>query len=1260
MNRSPPFVAILGGLLFAVPALGHAESSGAIQGVVTALDGSPLAGVTVTVSNVSIGMQKQATLTDSGGRFHVAFLPAAKDYELRASFPDLATVVLGDIKVVAGRTATLEITMQPQTDLQERVEVRAQANLIDLANTTTETRFSSEFIDSLPIYGRNYQDVLKLAPGVSDVDGDGNPNIHGARDTDVVTLVDGVSSTDPLTGKIGAQLNIESIQEIEVKTSGATAEFSRAQGGFVNIITKSGGNKFEGSFKFFWRGSTLDGDGAGSPDPALHAGVGEHELRELEFNDFLPFLSLSGPIVKDHAWYFVALEYIQIEKPINVVNAAFVTGVEEERAFGKLTWQASQNNRIVASLNHDPQEFLNEGLNSFTREETGFSWSQGGTMVTLRGQSILSPTVALETTLAHFDGRPVRVPNLHPDTNGNGELYIDRNQNGFLEAWERDPGEDYDGDGVFDIFEDTIIRDRRLQPREDADGDRRVTPPYACEGKLREDIDCDGRLDVVNEDVNRNGLLDPGEDVDNDFYLDLGNEDRNGNGILDDAVRPGGNYPYGRTSPEPADRDYTIDLLTGVVSGPYFDQFSDSRERQTLRQDLDVFVSDFHGSHDFRMGYVLEREDFDRQTTAYDISARRDFGPPVCTSFGGVETCTEPLPPVPGQDPAGKEVIQRTPSAYSMLLPVERRIENDATGRTLGLYVQDVYKPRPNLSIGLGVRFDREIADSNGYAQFDPRAEAYAYNRLNALSGAEQGRNDTLQGDANGINSHGILSDPFFQQGPDTTEVEAGFLVDPLRMVATGRLSRHRSAISFASPRVETLLSQAFVGGELDLDLLAMAGVRPQQPERFSLTNNNLAPRLALSWDPWSDGKTKLFATWGRYYDKLFLSSIVGEQGPDRVGRYYKIDHSGLDVVERQTAAGPKGLISISPNHRIGDIISKTAPSTTQVDRSLQTPYSDEFTAGFEREIGPDIALSVRYIDRKYRDQLQDVDLNHANRFDSAAGEPIDVIGQMIVLGDTSNIGQSNQRIRLPDGRPDLYINNFFFNQVLRIGNLNEARYRGIELELRKRLSRRWQLQGSYTYSRALGDAEDFQSRLGNDPTTQEAEYGYLDFDQRHVVKLNAVSFLPRDWQVGVSASWSSGLPYSVVSRFFGLDNDYQQFRTLYGYRTIENGDLIFKETGRNSGRNDSFYDINLHLRKSVVIGRISTALFLEVFNILNSDDLWIHTFEPNRGDGFNPTQRNTGSDVSVGTLPLISGPLQLDAERRFGRRWQIGLQFDF
>src|SRR6185436_7754982 len=165
-----------------------------------------------------------------------------------------------------------------------------------------------------------------------------------------------------------------------------------------------------------------------------------------------------------------------------------------------------------------------------------------------------------------------------------------------------------------------------------------------------------------------------------------------------------------------------------------------------------------------------------------------------------------------------------------------------------------------------------------------------------------------------------------------------------------------------------------------------------------------------------------------------------------------------------------------------------------------------------------------------------------------------------------------------------------------RVGNYNEARYRGIEVELRRRLARRWEMQASYTYSRAVGAAEDFQSRLGNDPSTTEYEFGYLDYDQRHVVKLNGVTFLPGDWQVGASSTWSSGLPYSVISRFFSVDNaDYQQYRTRFGYTLVGSGkEPRFIPMRRNSGRNDATFDLNLRARKALVIGRTAASLLFE------------------------------------------------------------------
>jgi len=334
-----------------------------------------------------------------------------------------------------------------------------------------------------------------------------------------------------------------------------------------------------------------------------------------------------------------------------------------------------------------------------------------------------------------------------------------------------------------------------------------------------------------------------------------------------------------------------------------------------------------------------------------------------------------------------------------------------------------------------------------------------------------------------------------------------------------------------------------------------------------------------------------------------------------------------------------------NPNHLVGATISKAPPSVTQVDRGLQTPFSDEFTLGFERELAPETALSILFVNRDYRDQLQDVDVNHTLRFDRSTGLPVDRIGQLPPGFNSASSVQDRQ----PDFRPDLYIQNFFFNQVLRVGNYNQARYRGVELELVRRLARRWEMQASYTYSRATGDAEAFNSRLGNDPSTVEAESGYLDYDERHVVKVNTSLYLPRDWQLGVTAAWGSGLPYSVVSRFFALDNvDYQQYRTLYGSVRTQGNNAVFVPEHRNEHRNNSTFTLGGRARKSFVLGRNTAGLFLEAFDILNTDDLRINTYEPVPPDLASPVTGGTG------------GPIQINGTRQFGRRFQVGFQIDF
>jgi hypothetical protein len=647
------------------------------------------------------------------------------------------------------------------------------------------------------------------------------------------------------------------------------------------------------------------------------------------------------------------------------------------------------------------------------------------------------------------------------------------------------------------------------------------------------------------------------------------------------------------------DRFYTIDQQAGVTSGPYYQDYSDERKRFTWRQDLGLFVPDFYGSHDMKMGLIAEREAFGRTAEGRPIVA------PIV------------------------RLRNQGPSTVRAIVPAEARIHNEATSLTGGLYVQDSYKPFPNLSLGVGLRFDREATDSFGFTFFEPAAERALYNRLTALIGGEAVLGDDLvRGNNDGILSYGIRNDPIFAGSTDLIG-DVGTFADPVLKAAVSRLTRHHITTPIFSAQLKGLFPDLGTGEEITLARLQSLGIVPQHEEAFRLTNNNLSPRLSVSWDPLADGRTKVFATWGRYYDKLFLSTVVAEEGPDTINRYYLFDPTGVDG---------QGV----PNRRIGPSISKAPPSTTQIDRGLQTPFSDEFTFGFERELAPELALSLTFVQREYRQQLQDIDVNHTLRYD-LDGSPLDRIGQL--PGAPQPGGAPG---REPDGRPDLYIHNFFFNQVLRIGNFNRASYKGLSLELVKRLSRRWELQGSYTYSRALGQAEDFQSRLGNDPSTVESEYGYLAYDERHVVKLNASTYLPRDWQVGVSASWGSGLPYSIVSRFFALDNvDYQQFRTRYGYTGVVDNLPVFVPVSRNSLRNDPTLTVGARARKNLVLGRTTAGLFLEVFDLLNTDDLRLESYEPVPPNLVDPSSEQ-------------SGPLQLDGVRQFGRRFQVGFQISF
>ena len=172
---------------------------------------------------------------------------------------------------------------------------------------TATTRLSKDEFEKLPV-GRSYQALTGTAPGVV---GTGNVNSAGALTTTNLFIIDAVDTTDPTTGTFGTNLNFEAIQEVSVLTSAVGAEYGRAQGAIVNVITKSGTNRFEGSFKYLFANDEWNAQNS-TVNQITNA-----SLERVKFDKVNPTYSFAGggPIWKNRAFFFATWELIQATSP---------------------------------------------------------------------------------------------------------------------------------------------------------------------------------------------------------------------------------------------------------------------------------------------------------------------------------------------------------------------------------------------------------------------------------------------------------------------------------------------------------------------------------------------------------------------------------------------------------------------------------------------------------------------------------------------------------------------------------------------------------------------------------------------------------------------------------------------------------------------------------------------------------------------------------------------------------------------------------
>ncbi|MFA6957379.1 MAG: TonB-dependent receptor [Thermoanaerobaculia bacterium] len=326
--------------------------------------------------------------------------------------------------------------------------------------------------------------------------------------------------------------------------------------------------------------------------------------------------------------------------------------------------------------------------------------------------------------------------------------------------------------------------------------------------------------------------------------------------------------------------------------------------------------------------------------------------------------------------------------------------------------------------------------------------------------------------------------------------------------------------------------------------------------------DSDFAPRLGLIWDPSADHSSKVYGSYGQYYEQIPMDLVIRSFSYERQPRI--INYSPTSVTPDAGAEGDLGTDSAI----LGGF---TEPS----DPDLKNQYINEYIVGYEREVAPSVGVGIKGIYRDYGRVLEDFLCADDGTY--CIGNPGEGIMTQVFTLDYS------QQFDAPDPK--------------RV-------YKGVQLDVTKRMTTNWQGIASYIYSKLDGNYDGEYApftNIGADPNISAA-YDYYDFftdgrdltkitndgplsnDRRHQFKASGVYLTSFNLSVGMSAYWRSGTPL-----------------TRYGYSDAYGRYEFFLTKRGAEGRSPSNYEADLHFGYPVKVSKTEVNLLLDVFNILNA-----------------------------------------------------------
>jgi hypothetical protein len=354
MARVWSFVAALT-LAAWIPAAYAQRTTGEISGKVIDESGLTLPGVTVTLHGEGVP-GAPSVVTSETGAYRFPVLPAGA-YELEFALEGFGTAKYEAIRVAVGQTIDLNVTMKVSA-LNETLTVTGTAPVVNVTTSEVSTNYNREWVQSAPVRRFSYFDLINSAPGVSSTSNVGqstSAQVLGNSTNENQYQIDGTDiSSTPWP-------NTDAIEEVQVLSMGASAEYGNVQGAVFNIVTRQGTNAFHGDANTYFQSDATTGR---NTTDAVDKGFPYHRD---SYRDGT--IQASGPFVPDKFWFFGSLQYQRDWDSQPGVDPKTPTENDSRRMFYKFNYAITPKHRLMHGY-HNDFYFIPDIATSFTAPST--------------------------------------------------------------------------------------------------------------------------------------------------------------------------------------------------------------------------------------------------------------------------------------------------------------------------------------------------------------------------------------------------------------------------------------------------------------------------------------------------------------------------------------------------------------------------------------------------------------------------------------------------------------------------------------------------------------------------------------------------------------------------------------------------------------------------------------------------------------------------------------------------------------------------